>query len=153
MKCADRIVGVVSAFYFALLTERAFTLTATYEGLQPFEAAYAAPHINWTTSSEHLALYHKIVAIHNEDGPPDIEGPGYQVYNAINPEYRSEDGPKKLIEMFERGNLTQLANDKGVVFFTTNRGLSVRLFDNQNHAEQLRYMGLTPETAFACAMD
>lgn len=149
---ADRIFGVISVFYFALLTERAFTLTATFEGLQPFEAAYAAPHINWTTSSEHLTLYPWNVA-DNEDGPQPLEGRDFQIFNAINPEYRSEDGPKKLIEMFESGNLTQLANDKDVIFMASNRGTSVRLFDNHNHADQLRSMGLTPETAFGCAVD
>lgn len=37
---ADRIVGTITVFYYALLTGRAFTLTTGMVGLQPFEIAY-----------------------------------------------------------------------------------------------------------------
>lgn len=38
---ADRIVGTISVFYYALLTGRASTLLTGMAGLQPFEVAYS----------------------------------------------------------------------------------------------------------------
>ena len=146
-------MGVVSTFYFALLTDRAFSLTTAYEGLQPFEAAYLAPNINWTANPEHLTILPQSIPPNNENGPAPFEGSAFQVFNAINPESREDDGPGQLIEMFKSGNLTNLAHNKEVVFMITNRGTSVRLFDNPYHANQLKSMGLTPETAFQCAID
>jgi hypothetical protein len=45
---ADRVVGIVTEFYFALLTGRAFQITNAYQPLPRFEGAYEAPFINWT---------------------------------------------------------------------------------------------------------
>ena len=145
-------MGVISTFYFALLTGRAFTLTTAYEGMQPFEVAYFAPNINWTTKHEYVVLIPK-GGSSNEDGPPARATPQFQLFNAINPEFRSDIDGMGVIDMFLHMNLSEQAYEKEIVFMTLNRGTSVRLFDNPHHADQLRNMGLTPETAFGCAMN
>jgi hypothetical protein len=60
---ADRIVGIITEFYFALLTGRAFQITNAHQALPRFEGAFEAPFINWTrhindplTLTEHLKL-------------------------------------------------------------------------------------------------
>ena len=59
----------------------------------------------------------------------------------------------EVFSMFSLKNLSDLGSDKEILFFTLNRGATVRLFDNSYHSEQLHRMGLTPETAFGCAID
>jgi hypothetical protein len=45
---ADRLIGIISEFYFALLTGRAFQISSAHQKLPTFEAAFDAPHVNWT---------------------------------------------------------------------------------------------------------
>jgi Xyloglucan fucosyltransferase len=45
---ADRVIGIISEFYFALLTGRAFQISSAHQKLPTFEAAFDAPHVNWT---------------------------------------------------------------------------------------------------------
>lgn len=138
-----------------MLTGRAFTLTTAYEGMQPFEVGYLAPNINWSTGTEHLDLLKDLLKGHSshENGPPEFLTPRIRLFNAINPEHRTDIDGKGVIEMFESKNLSEQAHDKEIVFLTLNRGISVRLFDNPYHADQLRNMGLTSETAFGCAIN
>ena len=53
--------------------------------------------------------------------------------------------------MFRRTDLTQVYPDHPVIFLSSNRGRSFRLFDNPHHRRRLRSLGLRPETAFGCA--
>ena len=56
--------------------------------------------------------------------------------------------------MFQRSNLSNLPTghaDTPYVLLASNRGRSFKLFDNPNHKEELKRMGLTAENAFSCA--
>lgn len=108
---------------------------------------FAGPHINWTTPPERMALLPRQPAS-GVDG-----GEGNAVHwRVLSPESsRGEWGP--VLGTFDNGNLQRLGADKEVVFITTNRGMSVRLFGNEVHGPKLRSMGLTPETAFGCAVN
>lgn len=147
----DRLVGTISVFYFALLTRRAFTSCTSIDNQLPFEAIYESVHINWTASSEHRNLVSRLPGSATELEKQDAVGSGYQHWSLINPD-RNEHA-RTTFDTFSHGNLSQLGADKQIVLFTLNRGASVRLFDNPFHAQQLRNMGLTPETAFGCAVD
>lgn len=45
---ADQLFGIISLFFWALLTGRAFQITAGYQQISPLETAFDAPFINWT---------------------------------------------------------------------------------------------------------
>lgn len=145
---ADRLAGCITVFYYALLTGRAFCEHAAIPGQVPFEAAYSSPHIDWRTSENHSKLLpeHKVGDI----GLPTVKGDKFQHFNILNPEYDNSRG--ELFRVFSNGNLSDFGKDDEIVFITTNRATSVRLFENPYHGQQLRRMGLTPETAFGCAM-
>jgi Xyloglucan fucosyltransferase len=49
---ADRVIGIISEFYFALLTGRAFQISSAHQKLPTFEAAFDAPHVNWTRPTD-----------------------------------------------------------------------------------------------------
>ena len=150
----DRLVGTTSIFYFALLTGRAFSLCTAIGDQIPFEAVYDAQNINWTAAHDKLSLLPDSVRRPNGDalrGSPDSVGPKHQHWNLLNPEENAKS--KEIFDLFTSGNLSNLGAEKEILLFTLNRGVSVRLFDNPYHAQQLRAIGLTPETAFGCAME
>lgn len=147
-------MGTISIFYFALLTGRAFSLCTGIGDQIPFEDVYDAHNINWTAAHDNLSMLPESVPRTNGDaprGPPDSAGKKYQHWNLLNPEENAKS--KEVFDLFTSGNLSNLGAEKEVVFFTLNRGVTVRLFDNPYHAQQLRALGLTPETAFGCAME
>ena len=145
---ADRLAGCITVFYYALLTGRAFLEHTAMPGQIPFEAAYSSPHIDWRTTEHHS----KLLPSHRpgEVGLPNTKGDSFQHYNILNPEFDSSRGD--IFRIFSHGNLSNLGIDKDIVFITTNRATSVRLFENPYHGQQLRKIGLTPETAFGCAI-
>ena len=53
---ADQLLGVITAFYAALLTGRAFQITAGHQALASLEAAFDAPFVNWTRPLDPLPL-------------------------------------------------------------------------------------------------
>ena len=144
-------MGTISIFYFALLTRRAFTLCTSVAHQLPVEAIYESVHINWTASSEHTTLVSRLPGSATELGKQNAVGSGYQHWRLINPD--RDEYARTTFDTFSHGNLSQLGADKQIVLFTLNRGASVRLFDNPFHEQQLRNMGLSPETAFGCAVD
>lgn len=54
-------------------------------------------------------------------------------------------------ELFRGTDLRTVYPDQSVIFTTSNRGRTYRLFDNPHHRRALAHMGLRPETAFGCA--
>jgi hypothetical protein len=54
-------------------------------------------------------------------------------------------------ELFRRTDLRTVYPDHPVIFVTSNRGRTYRLFDSPHHRRALGEMGLRPETAFGCA--
>ena len=145
---ADRLVGSITVFYYALLTGRAFCELAAIPGQIPFEAAYSSPHIDWRTSEQHSKLLPVYKA--GDYGIPSAKGDDFQYFNIVNPEF--DGGKGELWKIYSSGNLSEFGGDNKVVFISSNRGASVRLFENPYHGQQLRKLGLTPQTAFGCAM-
>ena len=141
---ADNVVGIISEFYFALLSNRAFQIT-THDPIPSYRAAFNSPNINWT---RHV------------DDPEEIIAPIRHLYQGER-KYGPEIDPTKYAgvylinddhETWKRGNLRQWP-DGGVaetVFLCSNRGKVVSLFDNPYHKQELYNMGLRPDTIFAC---
>lgn len=146
---ADRLTGCITVFYYALLTGRAFCEHTAVPGQIPFAAAFLGPSIDWRTSKHHSHLLplHKA----GDVGLPTAKGDNFEHVNLLNPEFDND--KNEVFKLFSSGNLSELGRETKLVFITTNRGSSVRLFENPFHRQQLRNMGLTPETAFGCAME
>jgi hypothetical protein len=132
---ADRVTGIVSEFYFALLTGRAFQLTNAGQRLPPFEAAFDAPHVNWT---RHLHDPEILVdhLRNTYQGQWDYKGPRHypdngevdlKEYGSIYVVNTDEAGT----DFFARDDLTRLRDDSiSTLFMASNRGRVVDLFDN-----------------------
>ena len=152
---ADRLTGTLTEFFLALFTRRAFQIV-TYSTLPRFEAAFLAPHINWSRPTDPDKLIDNVKLTYR-----GIRGyTGNRSYDSsVN---TSLYWPIYLINndldnvFFRSSNLSQYpAGQENVttLFVASNRGRIVQLFDNPYHRSQLFRMGLRPETAVRCAFD
>ncbi|TFJ81195.1 hypothetical protein NSK_007463 [Nannochloropsis salina CCMP1776] len=148
---ADQLVGIITLFYWAFLTGRAFQISTGGQPLPPLEAAFDAPFVNWTRPAgdppvltEHLHLKYK----------------GEMRYPAMHPAVPnlSEYGSMRLINGFydflsteNLSTIPEVEDNKSVLFMTSNRGCTQRIFNNPHYSQKLYDVGLRPETAFACA--
>ena len=148
---ADQLVGVMSLFFWALLTGRAFQITVGEQPIPPLEAAFDAPYVNWTRpAGDPLVLTQHLYR-------PFKGKRRYPKVHSLVPNIE-EFGSMYLInnksDFFATKDLNTLpldgGADKPVLFMASNRGRVFRLFDNPHHGRKLFDMGLRPETAFAC---
>eukprot|EP01035_Chromulina_nebulosa_P023631 gene23631-30642_t len=154
----DNIVGLISIFFYALMSRRIFT-TYSYDSLSRFEFAFDQPNVNWT-------FPHRLPDEAVEPMKYTYKGvPGYRWSRAYNESlvntteyaqiYLVNDNPNSDI-IFQRSNLSMLPMGKvdvPYVLAASNRGRSFKLFDNPYHRNDLmQKMGLSsPSSAFSCA--
>lgn len=153
---ADRLVGAISAFYYALLTDRAFQIS-TYGELPGFELVLDAPNIDWHHSPYNetddlmvpMRVEYNSVVYHGAGGrefPASLDAAERERHEFI---YNVNDGwPWRDIDLRREPSRNP---DAEVVLIASNRGHTFPLFENPNHNEQLRAWGLTPQTAWQCA--
>ena len=153
----DRLVGIMSEFFMALLSERALSITS-YDPLPPFEAAFAPAQIDWTRRPTTGSV----------DDWDSIVEPLKYTYRGV----RGYVGQRPLRHNSSDIALLYLVNDhraneffsyenvgdwpKGsrharVLFVASNRGRISQLFSNPHHKRSLRELGFRPETALCCA--
>eukprot|EP00271_Cylindrocystis_brebissonii_P003049 TRINITY_DN13798_c0_g1_i1.p1 TRINITY_DN13798_c0_g1~~TRINITY_DN13798_c0_g1_i1.p1 ORF type:complete len:554 (-),score=49.59 TRINITY_DN13798_c0_g1_i1:115-1776(-) len=125
---ADRLLGVITQFYYALLTRRAFQITPGSQA--PFEVAWDSPYINWTRQI-----------------PRGFEK---NASNGVRWLYLDDYGKKPFSDR-DLSKVPRGAEKEQTVFLQFNRGRTYTLFENPVHGPQLRAWGLRPETAFSCA--
>lgn len=151
---ADRLTGTITDFFYALLTDRAFQIM-TYHPLPGLETVFYMPNIKWyrPTDPDELIgpLKYTYKGERGYEGTRelgrDINQTKYAMQYMINDIGGSfNDFISSDLNSFPKGH----ANAE-VVFLASNRGGTIRLFDNPHHAAQLRAFGLTPQTAFQCA--
>ena len=154
----DNIVGLISIFFYALLSRRVFT-TYSFDSLSRFEFAFDQPNVNWT-------FPHRLPEEAVEPLKYTYKGvPGYRWSRAYNESlvntteyaqiYLVNDNPNSDI-IFQRSNLSMLPLgqvDVPYVLVASNRGRSFKLFDNPYHRDELvQKMGLSSaSSAFSCA--
>lgn len=130
---ADSLACVGTAFYFALLTKRAFVMDETVES-DRFSTMYQSPHIDWRSSLDdikHMSNFTLSDIKATFDNPTETE---------IWP-----------MSVFRNGDLDTFGATAEVVYMDLcNAGLVVPLFDNPVYKQQLFKMGLRPETAYGC---
>ncbi|ORX51186.1 hypothetical protein DM01DRAFT_1384444 [Hesseltinella vesiculosa] len=139
---ADRMSGMISTFFFALLTQRAYLANWAPENPIPLEYLFEQPFVNWTHKPSELKLIFDV---------PDNELLGFQYVDTLNQNYDSigksvfPDGPSQDFEKLWNGTYVEVHS---------NRGYIVRTFDQSTrYTEQLQKMGLTKENAFGCLTD
>ncbi|CAG8507190.1 5894_t:CDS:2 [Funneliformis caledonium] len=133
IKCgglANRILGMTSAFIFALLTNRAFL--ADWQTRLPLEDIFNSPNIDWSYDSLNL--------------PSDIRELETSELNIIDFDARTLD------EKFMLSNWTTKYPSSFIKFYS-NRGMVIRSFDSKFYSTILKDMGLRPHTAFGCILD
>ncbi len=148
---ADQIVGIMTLFFWALLTGRAFQITVGEQPVPPLEAAFDAPYVNWTRPAgdplvltEHLYRPYEGKTRGYPTHHPDVEDMS---------QYTSMYLINKNNTFWSAADLTRLPHkefNRPYLFAASNRGRVFRLFDNPYHRRTLFNMGLRPETAFAC---
>ncbi|BDA46558.1 hypothetical protein COCOBI_09-0100 [Coccomyxa sp. Obi] len=125
----DRLASIVSVFWFAALTGRAFRIQwwEYEESLHPqLEVAVSSPHIDWKS----VPSDRELGKTHIEDHP--------QSPRAHHP--------------FGYADLATIGNESRTVWWKANTGSLDELFYNPHHRQQLFEWGLRPETAAGCAL-
>jgi len=128
----DRLTSAVTIFYVALLSKRAFKID--WKNLEPLESVFDQPNINWSIAHSDMDPNLGVVKIRR-----------YHTQKLV-PEWHP------MNDYFSRENLTHLDSDVRTLAFELNQGQIWTLFENPHHKRDLEAMGLTPETAFGCAM-
>ena len=150
---ADMVLGYVSAFLWALLTDRAF-LIARLDHLddstqRTIEFGYHSPFINWTAPCIDRSTFACLLPPYGEQWEKcrdtiDILGhSNLSVYHnyGVNGGFTND--------MLSR-NISLLHSEKDVLTTASNRGVTVNIFKNEFLRQQLLSLGLTNTTAFPC---
>lgn len=126
---ADKIKGAVTAFYFALLSGRAFKIPG------PTWPMIYKSELNWFDSSNAMWYLWRTDVIKRRVECDLQFGKG-----------------SDLRALFERGNISDAWTKYHVVFLELCFDWAELLFGNANHRQQLYEMGLTPMTITGCAI-
>lgn len=136
---ADRMGGMISTMFYALLTDRAYLLNWHDLNPLPLEAIWERPHIEWSHDPEEME------ALFTND---DNELLGYQKVDTLNKKH------KVLTQIiFPDGGNTELKDlwNGTYVEVRSNRGYIIRTFQvSKKYTKQLNEMGLTKENTFRC---
>ena len=144
----DNIVGIVTAFFYAVLSNRAFQLL-THSDLPDFKDAYDYPHIDLTRQpdqdAQHLTqpLHYKYEG--DRDYGPEVDADMHAPAYLVNADKEND-------RIFSSEDLRHWPSGgkAETIFIGSNRGRVVKLFNNPHHSKQLYDMGLRPDTIFAC---
>ncbi|KAI9280712.1 hypothetical protein BY458DRAFT_500129 [Sporodiniella umbellata] len=139
---ADRMGGMISTFFYALLTDRAYLLNWADNNPLPLEDVWERPHIEWSHDPKEMELLFT---------DPENELLGYQKVDMLN---RKEKNLTAFI-LPDGGNTDFKDLWNGTyIEVRSNRGFIIRTFQlSQKYKKQLNSIGLTKENAFRCITD
>ncbi|CAM0141597.1 unnamed protein product [Umbelopsis sp. WA50703] len=138
---ADRMMGMVSTFFTALLTDRAYY--AYWEPHNPFEleTAFEAPNINWTYDMETMHRIYDNTSVMTSRNFLDTMNLKYPILNSM---------------VFPNGpdtNFTELWPES-LIESVSNRGFILNTFRQSTlYPKYLHSIGLTEENSFGCLTD
>lgn len=125
----NNLDAIVTLFYWAILSNRALIIMPKAD--VRFESVFDSPFINWTDDGQNVANNSRFFdLVHAEQGERDEE----------------------LYEALHSRNLTELHTDVSVLDIALGAPLFHVIFTNPNHRQQMYTWGLSPETAFGCAL-
>ena len=139
---------MTSTLMFAILTDRAFQIGRRGK-LPLFESAFNAPNINWTRAADPDWLIEPLreKANPNNYNSTILESKKYYAVNTIE--------NIRLQDSFLRQDIVQILGgaDIETTMLVSNRGKTIRIFENSNYIQKLEYMKLNPYTAFGCLVN
>lgn len=143
---ADRLTGVITQLYLAMLSGRALTLV-TIDQTPDLAAVCDMPNINWTHPNPipDDALRVTKQEVRRGDVPKSVDRSRYYLINTQD-DY-------VLDRLVQRENFTAFPRshpDVENVLWVSNRGATYPLMSNPYHRSQLWQYGLTSENAFMC---
>lgn len=152
---ADRLVGMVTEFWLAFLSNRAFTAYVPQPDRIPdFRAACDQPLFNWTHPDllddellEPLAVWHNPKS---SRAPDQAYPPPYDAHYLM---HNWNNGTTELLEWLQYQNLTAYPADRPRITYiisSSNRGASYKMLHNPFHRNQFWQMGLRPQDGFMC---
>src|SRR6056297_3895 len=134
---ADQLVGIITLFYWAFLTGRAFQISTGGQPLPPLEAAFDAPFVNWTRPAgdspvltEQLHLKYK-GELRYPATPPAV--PNLSEYGSM----RLINGFYDFLSTENLSTIPEVEDNKSVLFMTSNRGCTQRIFNNPHYSPKL----------------
>jgi hypothetical protein len=139
---ADKLVAFPSLLLWAMLSKRALIAVEPYD-FPAWGDIFDFPRINITAPSEFNVIYDRKQEWCNkpENVRRDAKHLCWLAYTTNH------------LRQLESQNMTHFLNDVNYIYVQSNRGVSYSMFSNPYHRQQLLAWGLTPETAFSCAME
>ncbi|KAI9299787.1 hypothetical protein BJ944DRAFT_171877 [Cunninghamella echinulata] len=136
---ADRMSGMISTFFYALLTDRGYLVNWEKGNPTTLEDVFEKPNIDWSFDpNEMKQLY-------------DRKGNGYLSVNTLNFGWEKirnamfPDGPSQDFNELWKENYVEVKS---------NRGYIIRTFDYSTfYGEKLEQLGLTKGNGFRCLLD
>jgi hypothetical protein len=140
---ADRIIGLVTVCMFAMLTNRVFQV-GHRDPLISLDTIFSAPNINWIRPPDEEWLLEPLK--YNTKTPTYnnsiLESKQYFAINTLD--------NWKLQDRFLRDKISSVIGDARISLIVMNRGRTIRIFENANHASQLKTMHLNASTTIGC---
>jgi hypothetical protein len=152
---ADRLAGLMTHFWHAVLTNRAFT-TVTYGSVPSFSAMCDSPHLDWT--SKPAAVPEEAIEPlkftymgergypgHKRSLPDTLDPATYQMLYLVN-------GPSRNLTTYQNSNISSFVSqeDPPYLLASSNRGRTWAMANNPVHKQKFWEFGLVPEDAFMC---
>lgn len=144
------MVGIASAFLYAILTNRAFQI-GEHRALLSFDRAFTTSaycHINWTRRLDPVWLTEPLKenAVAKQYNHSILKAGEYFAVNTI--------GNEPLLEYYLKNNINALLGGKAsTTLFCSNRGRTIRLFENPFHRDQLHRLALNQHNAFCLVIN
>jgi hypothetical protein len=128
----NNLDAIVTMFYWAILSNRALVIMPKAD--VPFEAVFDSKYINWTDDGARAA------------------SPASRFIDLRFAEWMADDA-SDVFEALHARNLTEIYADTPILDIALGAPLFHVIFTNPHHRAQLFTWGLSPETAFGCALN
>ncbi|GAA5988756.1 hypothetical protein JCM5350_002927 [Sporobolomyces pararoseus] len=144
----DRLLGMTSAFFFGLITQRSFL--GEWQSPIPLDVVFDSPAVNWShssfTSSRHPVLGQQTLI----DQAAELDIIHFDRLSVDSTFGSTSWNPKRgksWTKGFEKRDIAYASN---WIKFFTNRGMIYRSFSYKHLQKSIDKLGLKPTTAFAC---
>ncbi|GAA5906008.1 uncharacterized protein JCM6883_002523 [Sporobolomyces salmoneus] len=144
----DRLLGMTSAFFFGLLTQRSFL--GEWQSPIPLDVVFDSPSVNWSyssfTSPRHPVLGQQTLI----DQSAELDIIHFDRLSVDSTFGSTSWNPKRDKSWTKGFEKRDIAYASSWIKFFTNRGMIYRSFSYKHLQKSINKLGLKPTTAFAC---